>query len=160
MNQFRIGTGFDVHPLAAGRPLILGGVNIPHTHGLSGHSDADVLYHAVADALLGGVALGDLGLLFPPGDPATAGVDSGVLLRNVVERVANAGWKTGNLDCTLIAEAPRLAPFMPAMRENLAQCLVAPLDCISVKAKTTDKLGFIGRGEGIAAQAVVLLVRA
>ncbi len=160
MNHFRIGTGFDVHPLVAGRPLILGGVHIPHTHGLSGHSDADVLYHAAADALLGGAALGDLGLLFPPGDPDTAGVDSGVLLRNVVERVANAGWKTGNLDCTLIAEAPRLAPFMTAMRENLAECLEAPLNCISVKAKTTEKLGFIGRGEGIAAQAIVLLVRA
>ena len=149
-----------MHPLVAGNPLILGGVHIPHSHGLSGHSDADVLYHATADALLGGVALGDLGLLFPPGDPDTAGVDSAVLLRDVAERVANAGWKTGNLDCTLIAEAPRLAPFMPAMRENLADCLSAPLDCISVKAKTTETLGFIGRGEGIAAQVTVLLIRA
>ncbi len=157
MSAFRVGTGFDAHPLVAGGCLILGGVTIPHSHGLQGHSDADVLFHAVADALLGAAALGDLGRFFPPRDPRYAGADSGVLLSGVVERVRLGGWRTGNLDCTVIAERPTLAPYMPAMRSNLARRLGVAEACVSVKATSTDALGFTGRGEGIAAQAVVLL---
>lgn len=157
MTRLRIGTGFDVHALVAGRPLVLGGVTVPHTHGLAGHSDADVLLHAVADALLGALALGDLGQWFPPGDPRYAGADSGALLARVVERVHREGWRTGNVDCTVIAERPRLAPHVAAMRANLARLLAVTEDCVSVKATTTEALGFTGRGEGIAAQAVVLL---
>lgn len=157
MSALRIGAGFDAHPLVSGRPLILGGVSIPHSHGLLGHSDADVLYHAAADALLGAAALGDLGQLFPPEDPSLAGADSGRLLREVAARVRGAGWQTGNLDCTLVAQRPRLASHLPAMRSNLAECLGVSRERISVKATTADSLGFTGRGEGIAAQAVVLL---
>jgi len=157
MNRFRIGTGFDVHALVAGRRLILGGVEIPHSHGLEGHSDADVLLHAVADALLGALALGDLGHWFPPGDPHTAGADSADLLGQVVAEVSRRGWRAANLDCTVIAERPRLAPHVPAMRARLAQVLGVTLECVSVKATTSEGLGFTGRGEGIAAQAVVLL---
>jgi len=157
MTALRIGSGFDAHALVAGRPLIVGGVTIPHTHGLQGHSDADVLLHAVADALLGAAALGELGQLFPSGDPRTAGADSASLLAEVVARVAQAGWHTTNLDCTVIAEQPRLAPHLPAMRTRIAELLRVAPERISVKAKSTDALGFTGRGEGIAAQAVVLL---
>ncbi|HKI98372.1 MAG TPA: 2-C-methyl-D-erythritol 2,4-cyclodiphosphate synthase [bacterium] len=157
MSRLRIGTGFDVHALVEGRPLILGGVKIPHTHGLAGHSDADVLLHAVADALLGALALGDLGHWFPPGDPRYAGADSAGLLAQVVAHVTGQGWRTANLDCTVIAERPKLAPHVPAMRERLAQLLGVTLEQVSVKATTTETLGFTGRGEGIAAQAAVLL---
>lgn len=157
MSDARIGTGFDVHALVEGRPLVLGGVRIAHSHGLQGHSDADVLLHAVADALLGALALGDLGQWFPPDDPRTAGADSAALLAQVVERVHREGWRTGNLDCTVIAERPRLAPHVPAMRANLARLLDVPAERVSVKATTSEGLGFTGRGEGIAAQAVVLL---
>lgn len=157
MTAFRIGTGFDVHALEPGRPLILGGVTIPHPRGLQGHSDADVLLHAVADALLGALALGDLGHWFPPDDPRYAGADSSGLLARVVAEVHAKGWRTGNLDCTLIAQQPRLAPHLPAMRERLSQLLGVAPERVSVKATTTEGLGFTGRQEGIAAQAVVLL---
>ena len=157
MSRLRIGTGFDVHVLVEGRRLILGGVTIPHSHGLEGHSDADVLLHAVANALLGALALGDIGHWFPPGDSRYAGADSAALLAQVVAEVERKGWRTANLDCTVIAERPRLAPHIPAMRARLAALLGVGLDCVSVKATTSEGLGFTGRGEGIAAQAVVLL---
>ncbi|HEX9843931.1 MAG TPA: 2-C-methyl-D-erythritol 2,4-cyclodiphosphate synthase [bacterium] len=153
----RVGSGFDVHALVEGRPLMLGGVAIPHSHGLLGHSDADVLLHAVADALLGALALGDLGHWFPPDDPRYADADSAGLLAQVVAEVLQRGWHTTNLDCTVIAERPRLAPYVPAMRERLAAILGVALERVSVKATSTEGLGFTGRGEGIAAQAIVLL---
>ncbi len=155
--RIRVGTGYDVHRLVEGRPLILGGVRIPHSHGLEGHSDADVLFHAIADALLGAAALGDLGGHFPPGDPRFAGADSGDLLRQVAALAAEAGWAPVNVDATIIAQAPRLAPHVAAMRGNVGACLHLPLEAVSVKATTTEHLGFAGRGEGIAAQAAVLL---
>jgi 2-C-methyl-D-erythritol 2,4-cyclodiphosphate synthase len=154
----RIGTGFDVHALVSGRPLVLGGVTIAHDRGLAGHSDADVLLHAVADALLGALALGDIGHVFPDTDPRWRGADSRDLLRQVMTRVASHGYAIGNVDTTVIAEAPRLAPHVAAMRRNIADDLACDVGCVSVKAKTTERLGFTGRGEGIAAQAVVLLV--
>lgn len=157
MTRHRIGTGLDVHALVEGRPLVLGGVTIPHTHGLAGHSDADVLLHAVTDALLGALALGDLGQWFPPDDPRYAGADSAALLGQVMARVQAEGWRPGNVDCTVIAERPRLVPHVPAMRTSLARLLGVPQDRVSVKATTTEGLGFTGRGEGVAAQAVVLL---
>jgi 2-C-methyl-D-erythritol 2,4-cyclodiphosphate synthase len=159
MSAFRIGTGFDVHALVPGRPLILGGVTIPHPRGLLGHSDADALLHAVGDALLGAAALGDIGQHFPPGDPRTAGADSRVLLAEVARKVRAAGWRPVNVDCTIIAERPKLAPHVPAMRANLAAVLEMELAAVSVKATTTEQLGFTGREEGIAAQAVALLER-
>ncbi len=155
--MIRIGTGYDVHRLVPGRPLVLGGVTIPHPLGLEGHSDADALLHAVGDALLGAAALGDLGTHFPPDDPAFAGADSGGLLRRIVELLGGAGWRAVNVDATLIAQSPRLASHLPAMRENLAGLLSIPLEQVSVKAKTTDGLGFTGKEEGIAAQAVALI---
>jgi 2-C-methyl-D-erythritol 2,4-cyclodiphosphate synthase len=155
----RIGTGFDVHALVEGRPLILGGVTIPHPRGLAGHSDADVLLHAIADALLGALALGDLGAHFPDTDPRWKGADSRVLLRHVAALVAGRGWDIGNVDATVIAQAPRLAPFVAAMRANVAADLGCDPERISIKATTTERLGFIGREEGIAAEAVVLVVR-
>jgi 2-C-methyl-D-erythritol 2,4-cyclodiphosphate synthase len=154
----RIGHGFDVHAFAEGRALILGGVKIAHERGLLGHSDADVLLHAVCDALLGGAGLGDIGRYFPDTDPAFAGADSRVLLREVVTRVAAAGWRTSNLDVTIIAQAPRLAPHVPAMVENIAADLGVETGYVNVKATTTERLGFTGRGEGIACEAVCLLV--
>jgi 2-C-methyl-D-erythritol 2,4-cyclodiphosphate synthase len=157
MTRLRVGSGFDVHALVEGRPLMLGGVAIPHSHGLLGHSDADVLLHAVADALLGALALGDLGHWFPPDDPRYADADSAGLLAQVVAEVLQRGWHTTNLDCTVIAERPRLAPYVPAMRERLAAILGVALERVSVKATSTEGLGFTGRGEGIAAQAIVLL---
>ena len=157
MSRLRIGTGFDVHALVEGRRLVLGGVTIPHSQGLEGHSDADVLLHAVANALLGALALGDIGHWFPPGDPRYAGADSAALLAQVAAEVERKGWRTANLDCTVIAERPRLAPHIPAMRARLAALLGVALDSVSVKATTSEGLGFTGRGEGIAAQAVVLL---
>ncbi|HET7032187.1 MAG TPA: 2-C-methyl-D-erythritol 2,4-cyclodiphosphate synthase [Casimicrobiaceae bacterium] len=155
----RIGNGFDVHALVAGRKLILGGVTIPWERGLDGHSDADVLLHAVCDAILGALALGDLGAHFPDTDPKWKGADSRVLLRHVVSLASAEGWKTGNVDATLIAQAPKLAPHVAAMRANLAADLGCALDEVSVKATTTERLGFAGRGEGIAALATVLLTR-
>jgi 2-C-methyl-D-erythritol 2,4-cyclodiphosphate synthase len=157
MTRLRVGSGFDVHALVEGRPLMLGGVAIPHSHGLLGHSDADVLLHAVADALLGALALGDLGHWFPPDDPRYTDADSAGLLAQVVAEVLQRGWHTTNLDCTVIAERPRLAPHVPAMRERLAAILGVALERVSVKATSTEGLGFTGRGEGIAAQAIVLL---
>ena len=155
----RIGTGFDVHALVPGRALILGGVTVPHPRGLAGHSDADVLLHAIADALLGALALGDLGAHFPDNDPRWKGADSRVLLRHVASLVTDAGWDIGNVDATVIAQAPKLAPFIDAMRANIAADLGCGLACISIKATTTERLGFTGREEGIAAEAVVLVTQ-
>lgn len=157
--NLRIGNGFDVHALVAGRKLILGGVTIPFDRGLEGHSDADALLHAVCDAILGALALGDLGAHFPDTDPKWRGADSRALLRHVVSLVASEGWKTGNVDATLIAQAPKLAPHVAAMRANIAADLGCALEDVSVKATTTEHLGFTGRGEGIAALATVLLLR-
>jgi 2-C-methyl-D-erythritol 2,4-cyclodiphosphate synthase len=154
----RIGTGFDVHALIAGRPLVLGGVTIPFDRGLAGHSDADVLLHALADALLGALALGDIGHFFPDTDPRWRGANSRDLLRQVMTHVGSQGWSIANVDTTIIAEAPRLAPHVPAMRANIASDLGCDVGRVSIKAKTTERLGFTGRGEGIAAEAVVLLV--
>ena len=156
---FRVGTGFDVHQLVVGRALIVGGVTIPHDRGLLGHSDADVLLHAIADALLGAAALGDIGKHFPDTDPVHSGADSRVLLRTVVNRVLECGWQLGNIDATIIAQAPKMAPHILQMRSNIAADCGVALDCVSVKATTTEQLGFTGRGEGIAAQASVLLTR-
>ncbi len=153
----RIGTGFDVHALVPGRPCILGGVHIPHEKGPLGHSDADVLLHAIADALLGAAALGDIGMHFPDTDPAFKGADSRMLLRTVVSRLFDAGFRIGNIDATVLAQRPRLASHVPAMRQNIAEDCAIALDCVSIKATTTERLGFVGREEGIAAQAVVLI---
>jgi 2-C-methyl-D-erythritol 2,4-cyclodiphosphate synthase len=155
--KMRIGNGFDVHALAEGRLLILGGVTIPHPRGLAGHSDADVLLHAVCDAILGALALGDIGRHFPDTDPRWKGADSRDLLRHVFALAKGQGWVTGNLDVTVIAQAPKLAPHVPAMRANLAADLACDASQVSVKATTTEHLGFAGRGEGIAALATVLL---
>ncbi|PKO52140.1 MAG: 2-C-methyl-D-erythritol 2,4-cyclodiphosphate synthase [Betaproteobacteria bacterium HGW-Betaproteobacteria-21] len=157
---FRIGQGFDVHALVAGRPLIVGGVTIPHERGLLGHSDADVLLHALTDAVLGAAALGDIGRLFPDTDPQHAGADSRVLLRIAFERVKAAGWQVVNVDATVICKAPKILPHAPAMVANIAADLEMDPATVNIKGKTTEKLGFTGRGEGIAAQVVVLLARA
>lgn len=154
----RIGTGFDVHALVQGRKLIIGGMEIPYERGLAGHSDADVLLHAICDALLGAAALGDIGRHFPDTEARWKGIDSRLLLREVAARVAARGFRPGNVDATVIAQAPRLAPYIPGMVANIAADLGLPLDAVNVKATTTEKLGFTGRGEGIAAEAVVLLV--
>jgi 2-C-methyl-D-erythritol 2,4-cyclodiphosphate synthase len=156
----RIGQGFDIHALVAGRKLILGGVEIPYEKGLLGHSDADVLLHAITDALLGAAALGDIGHHFPDADPAYRAADSRVLLRAAVKRVHEAGYRIANVDATIIAEQPRLAPYIASMVANIAADLEVTEAQANVKAKTTERLGFIGRGEGIAAEAVVLLVDA
>lgn len=153
----RIGQGFDVHALVSGRPLVLGGVSIPHPLGLAGHSDADVLLHAVCDALLGAAGLGDIGRHFPDTDAAYAGMDSRILLRRVNEQVRQVGWRLGNLDATLVCQQPRLAPHIPRMVANIAQDLAVASQRVNVKATTTEHLGFTGRSEGIAAFAVVLL---
>jgi 2-C-methyl-D-erythritol 2,4-cyclodiphosphate synthase len=155
--KMRIGNGFDVHALVEGRPLILGGVTIPYARGLAGHSDADVLLHAVCDAILGALALGDIGHHFPDTDPRWKGADSRDLLRHVAALATGEGWIIGNLDVTVIAQAPKLAPHVAAMRSNLASDLRCDIGRISVKATTTEHLGFTGRGEGIAALATVLL---
>jgi 2-C-methyl-D-erythritol 2,4-cyclodiphosphate synthase len=153
----RIGQGFDVHALVAGRKLIVGGVDIPYDKGLEGHSDADVLLHAVTDALLGAAGLGDIGRLFPDTDPKYKDADSRELLREVMRQLAAAGWRVLNIDATIIAQAPRMAPHIPAMVANIAADLAIAPSCVNVKAKTTERLGFTGRGEGIAAEAVALL---
>jgi 2-C-methyl-D-erythritol 2,4-cyclodiphosphate synthase len=157
--NFRIGTGFDVHQLVAGTPCIIGGVAIPYDKGLLGHSDADVLLHAACDAILGAAALGDIGKHFPDTDQAYKGADSRILLRSVVKKIHERGFRIGNLDATIIAEAPKMAPHIAAMRANIAADCEVALDCINVKATTTEKLGFTGRGEGIAAEAIVLIYR-
>jgi 2-C-methyl-D-erythritol 4-phosphate cytidylyltransferase/2-C-methyl-D-erythritol 2,4-cyclodiphosphate synthase len=156
----RIGIGYDVHAFAPGRRLVLGGVEIEHEFGLAGHSDADVLAHAVADAVLGALRAGDIGKLFPDTDPAYAGADSIALLREVAGLAAQSGWTVADADCVLVLEAPKIAPYREAMRENLAGALGVPVDAVGVKATTTEGLGFEGRREGVAAQAVVLLARA
>lgn len=157
--EFRVGQGYDAHALVPGRKLILGGVTIPHATGLLGHSDADVLLHAITDAILGAAGLGDIGRLFPDSDERWKGADSRVLLRGAVAAVRSAGWRVGNVDCTVIAQAPRIAPHVAAMRDNIAADLGIAADCVNVKGKTTERLGFVGRGEGIAAEAIVLLLR-
>jgi 2-C-methyl-D-erythritol 2,4-cyclodiphosphate synthase len=153
----RIGQGFDVHALVAGRPLIIGGVEIPYHLGLAGHSDADVLLHAVCDALLGAAALGDIGQHFPDTDPQYQGCDSRVLLRAVVALLQARGWVVANLDSTIIAQAPKMASHIPAMRAVLAADCGVSVDSVSVKAKTAERLGLVGRGEGIVAEVVVLI---
>lgn len=157
MNLPRIGHGYDVHRLVEGRRLILGGVEVPFERGLLGHSDADVLLHAVADALLGAAALGDIGHLFPDDDPAYLGADSRVLLRRVAEVLGEHGYRVGNVDATLIAQRPKVAPYVLEMRRNIAADLGLPLEQISVKATTEEHLGFTGSGEGMAAHAVALI---
>lgn len=160
MTALRIGQGFDVHQLVAGRRLVIGGVEIAHDKGLLGHSDADVLLHAISDALLGAAALGDIGRHFPDSDPRYKGIDSRELLRRVAGLVREAGFVPVNVDATIIAEAPRMAPHVPAMVANIAADLGLDAGCVNVKATTTEKLGFTGRGEGIAAQAACLLAGA
>lgn len=154
----RIGHGYDVHRLVPERKLILGGVELPFEKGLLGHSDADVLAHAVMDALLGAAALGDIGQLFPDSDPAYEGADSLALLRRVTEVLAEHGYRIGNVDATVLAQRPKLAPHIPAMREKLAVAMGIDLDQVSVKATTEEGLGFTGAGEGIAAHAVALIM--
>ena len=154
----RIGTGYDVHRLVEGRPLIIGGVEIPYEKGLLGHSDADVLVHAIMDALLGAGALGDIGLHFPDSDPAYKGADSLRLLREVGRILAEHGYSVGNIDATIIAQAPKMRPHIETMRRNIAAALDISEDLVSVKATTEEKLGFTGAGEGISAQAVCLIV--
>ena len=157
--MIRIGNGFDVHKFAEGRELWLCGVKVPHTVGLLGHSDADVALHALSDALLGAAALRDIGYHFPDTDPTYKGADSRVLLRRVVELCAEKGYRPGNVDVTIIAQAPKLLPYIEEMRAVVASDLGVDLDCVSVKATTTERLGFTGRGEGIAAMASALLIR-
>jgi 2-C-methyl-D-erythritol 2,4-cyclodiphosphate synthase len=159
LTGFRIGQGFDVHALVAGRPLIIGGVTIPWDKGLLGHSDADVLLHAVTDALLGAAALGDIGRHFPDTASEFAGADSRALLRHTLTLVSDAGYAVVNVDATIIAEAPKMAPHVGAMVANIAEDLGVERGCVNIKAKTTERLGFTGRGEGIAAEAVALLAR-
>ncbi|MBB1160958.1 2-C-methyl-D-erythritol 2,4-cyclodiphosphate synthase [Aquariibacter albus] len=155
---FRIGEGWDCHRLVTGRPLILGGVSIPHSHGLLGHSDADALLHAITDALLGGAGLGDIGRHFPDTDPAFAGADSKVLLAEALRRVRAAGWQPGNVDATVVAQAPKLAPHMPALVASVAACLGLPPERVNLKAKTAEKLGPVGEGLSMEARAVCLLL--
>ncbi len=156
----RIGNGYDLHRLVGDRPLILGGVAIPHGKGLLGHSDADALTHAIMDAMLGALALGDIGHYFPPSDPQWAGADSIELLVQVNALVAARGWQVGNLDAVVVAEAPKLKPYLKAMRDRLAEALGIPSDRVSVKATTNEGMDAVGQGEAIAAHAVVLLCRA
>jgi len=155
--DFRVGQGYDIHALVPGRPLIIGGVTIPYERGLLGHSDADVLLHAITDAVLGAAGLGDIGRHFPDTDPDFAGANSRVLLREAMARVGKAGYTLVNVDSTVIAQAPKLAPHIAAMRANIALDLALPEHAVNVKAKTNEKLGYLGRGEGIEAQAIVLL---
>lgn len=159
MTAVRIGYGYDVHALVPGRPLVLGGVSVPHETGLAGHSDADVLLHAIMDALLGAAALGDIGLLFPDTDEAYLGISSMVLLREVGKRIAEAGYGIVNLDATVVAQAPRLSPYREQMRQNVASALNLSVDQVSIKATTEEHLGFTGRREGISAHAVALIER-
>ena len=155
--NIRIGQGYDVHRLIEGRPLILGGVTIPHSKGLLGHSDADALLHAITDALLGAAALGDIGKLFPDTAAEHKDADSRRLLREAYQAVQRAGWRVVNMDSTVIAQQPKLRPHIDAMRANIAADLGLPLECVNIKGKTNEKLGYLGREEAIEAQAVVLL---
>ena len=159
MTKLRVGHGYDVHRLVEGRALILGGVTVPFDRGLLGHSDADVLTHAVMDALLGAAALGDIGKLFPDSDAAYAGADSIALLERVTALLREYGWQVGNVDATVVAQAPKLAPYIPDMRRRLAEAMGLDVDCVSVKATTEERLGFTGSGEGMAAHAVALIER-
>ncbi|WP_126445405.1 2-C-methyl-D-erythritol 2,4-cyclodiphosphate synthase [Sulfuricystis multivorans] len=159
MMELRVGQGFDVHTLVPDRKLILGGVTIPYHLGLFGHSDADALLHAITDALLGAAGLGDIGHHFPDTDARWKDADSRALLRAALAAVRAANWRVSNVDCTVIAQAPRIAPHVAAMRANIASDLGVDVDRVNVKGKTAERLGFIGRGEGIAAEAVVLLIR-
>lgn len=155
--NIRIGQGYDVHQLVEGRPLILGGVTIPHSKGLLGHSDADALLHAITDALLGAAALGDIGKLFPDTAAEHKDADSRRLLREAYQAVQRAGWRVVNVDSTVIAQQPKLRPHIDAMRANIAADLGLPLECVNIKGKTNEKLGYLGREEAVEAQAVVLL---
>ena len=159
MSEYRVGTGFDVHALEEGVPLVLGGVRIDHPRGLAGHSDGDVLAHALTDAVLGAAGLEDIGALFPSGDPSLTGADSLELLAQAWERVRAYGWQLANADVVLVGEEPQLAPHRDEMRRRLAESLDVEPELVAVRATTTDGLGFAGRGEGLAAQAVALLVR-
>ena len=156
--MIRVGTGFDVHALVAGRRLVIGGVHVPYERGLDGHSDADVLLHAIGDAILGALAVGDLGAHFPDSDPRWKNADSRALLRHIAGLMGERGFSIGNVDATVIAQAPRLAPHVAAMRANVASDLGCTPDDVGIKATTTEHLGFAGRGEGIAAMASVLIV--
>lgn len=156
---FRVGEGWDTHALVAGRPLVLGGVSIAHSHGLLGHSDADALLHAITDALLGAAALGDIGRHFPDTDPALRGADSAALLAEAARRVNAQGWSVANVDATIVAQAPRMAPHIPAMRERIAQVLGLAIDQVNVKAKTAEQMGPVGEGRAIETRAVCLLWR-
>ena len=156
--DFRVGIGFDSHPLTAGRRLVLGGVEIPHDLGLAGHSDGDVLVHALLDALLGAASLGDKGTHFPSSDPQYKDISSLLLLERVAALLSGAGWRVSNVDATMLAQTPRLGPFIPAMTERTAAALAIPVGRVSIKATTTDYLGFVGRAEGIAAVAVACVM--
>jgi 2-C-methyl-D-erythritol 2,4-cyclodiphosphate synthase len=156
---FRIGEGWDIHALVAGRPLVLGGITVPHTHGLDGHSDADALLHAITDALLGAAALGDIGRHFPDTDAAFKGADSARLLGEAARRVRAAGWQPVNVDATIVAQAPKMAPHIPAMCARIAQVLELATGDVNVKAKTAERMGPVGEGRAIEARAVVLLAR-
>ena len=159
MTAFRIGQGYDLHALVPGRRLVIGGVEIPFERGLLGHSDADVLLHAITDAVLGAAGLGDIGRHFPDSDDRWRGVDSRVLLQTAVERARAVGWSVGNVDATVIAEWPKIAPHVDAMKTAIAACCGVEASAVNVKGKTSERLGALGRSEGIAAQAVVLLIR-
>ena len=156
---WRIGEGWDIHALVTGRPLVLGGVTIPHSHGLDGHSDADALLHAVTDAVLGAAALGDIGRHFPDTDPAFKGADSARLLAEAIARVRAAGWDLGNVDATIVAQAPKMAPHIPAMCQRMAEVLGVDVNQVNVKAKTAETMGPVGERRAIEARAVALLVR-
>ena len=159
MSDFRVGHGFDVHALVEQRKLVVGGVDIPFGRGLAGHSDADVLLHAICDALLGAAGLGDIGRHFPDTSAEFKGIDSRILLRRVAEQLHERGWRAGNVDATIIAQAPKMAPHIARMTAHIADDLGIAIDRVNVKATTTEKLGFTGRGEGIAAEAVCLIAR-
>ncbi|UUX94232.1 2-C-methyl-D-erythritol 2,4-cyclodiphosphate synthase [Aquabacterium sp. J223] len=156
--MIRIGEGWDTHALVSGRPLVLGGVTIPHSHGLLGHSDADALLHAITDALLGAAGLGDIGRHFPDTDPQFKGADSHALLAEAARRVGEAGWAVGNVDATIVAQAPKMSPHIPAMRERIAAALGVTVEQVNVKAKTAEKMGPVGEGRSIEARAVALLL--
>lgn len=158
--NLRIGEGWDTHQLVTGRPLVLGGVTVPHTHGLLGHSDADALLHAITDALLGAAGLGDIGRHFPDTDERFKGADSHALLAEAARRVREGGWDIGNVDSTIVAQAPKMAPHIPAMRERIALALSIPADRVNVKAKTAEKMGPVGEGRAIEARAICLLTAA
>jgi len=159
MTDFRIGEGWDTHALVTGRPLVLGGITIPHSHGLLGHSDADALLHAITDALFGAAALGDIGRHFPDTDAQFKGADSHTLLSEAARRVREAGWQIGNVDSTIVAQAPKMAPHIDAMRQRVAEALGIAVDRVNVKAKTAEKMGPVGEGRAIEARAVCLLTR-